>query len=354
MKLGIIGTAGAGKTTLLSLLSGIPYESSLRYQLEKRFHYVAIRIPDERLLKIWETQQDKNMVQATMEITDSVPLSENPSERKSNNMALASLREVDGIILVIPCYQKREDTEWVTAEIERIKTDILLSDLEIIERRLDKIKHQKGRGSLSPSEIHEEQTFLNTLKEYIESGKNQKDITLTSHTEQLCKTYGFLSRKPISIILNISELDLSLENKYIKVTNQYRCVWLPLKLEYEMSLLSPEEQQDFLTDYGLKSLQRDKVLKLCYEILELCTFFTIGKDEVRSWAIKNGGNILVAAGKVHTDMARGFIAADVVSFPDWLNNNSSIKIAKERGKLRTEGKDYVVKDGDIIHLKFNI
>ena len=154
--------------------------------------------------------------------------------------------------------------------------------------------------------------------------------------------------------MNISELDLSLKDKYIEVKKKYPySIFLPLKLEYEISLLAPDEQQNFLSDYGLKSLQIFEVIKICYDALELCTFFTIGKDEVRAWTIKKGDSALIAAGKIHTDMARGFIAADVVPFQDWIKS-ASFKITKEQGKLRSEGKDYIVKDGDIINLKFNI
>jgi hypothetical protein len=353
MRLGIIGKSAAGKTTLFSLLSGISYESSLQFQFERKFHFATIKVPDERLVKIWETQKPKNMVEATLDIIDTEPILDS-NQRKSNNIVLATLRETDGIICIISSYQKRDDSEWIFKEIEIIETEIILSDLDIVEKRIDKIKHQKGRGNLSLDELQEEEKFLTIIKEHIESGKNLNDIHLTTQTEKFWKNYGLLSRKPLIIILNISELDLSSKDKYIEVKKKYPySIFLPLKLEYEISLLAPDEQQNFLSDYGLKSLQIFEVIKICYDALELCTFFTIGKDEVRAWTIKKGDSALIAAGKIHTDMARGFIAADVVPFQDWIKS-ASFKITKEQGKLRSEGKDYIVKDGDIINLKFNI
>ena len=354
MKLGIIGRSAAGKTTLLSLLSGIDYETSLRFQYERKLHYVTIKVPDKRIKVLSDFYQPKKTIEATLDIIDTEPVL-STEEQKSNNIILVTLREADGIVCVIPAYQKRDDSNWLSKEIESFKSEFLLTDLDIVERRMEKLKNNKGRGTASLEEIHEEEKFLATVKEYIETDKNLKDMNLTSMAAKLWTNYGLLSRKALIIVLNISELDLSYNDKFSEIYKQYPySISLPLKLEYEISSLPLDEQQSFLSDYGLKSLQITEVSSLCYKALELQSFFTIGKDEVRAWTIKKGDNILTAAGKIHTDMARGFISADIISYQDWLASDGSMKIAKEHGKLRSEGKEYIVKDGDIINFKFNI
>lgn len=354
MKLGIIGKSAAGKTTLLSLLSGISYESSLQFQFERKFHYVTIKVPDERIKILSDFYQPKKTIEATLDIIDTEPIL-TAEERKSNNIILGTLRESDGIVCVIPAYQKRDSLDWLSKEIESFKSEFLLADLDIIERRIEKLKNNKGRGTASLEEIHEEEKFLAIVKEYIETGKNLKDIHLTPLTTKLWVNYGLLSRKALIVVLNISELDLSLRDKFQEIHKKYSSsISLPLKLEYEISALPPDEQKVFLSDYGLNSLKINELASLCYSALDLQPFFTVGKDEVRAWTIKKGDNILTAAGKIHTDMARGFISADIISYQDWLASNGSMKIAKEHGKLRSEGKEYIVKDGDIINLKFNV
>ncbi|MBI5778667.1 MAG: redox-regulated ATPase YchF [Planctomycetes bacterium] len=354
MKLGIIGKPSAGKTTLLALLSGIDYDTSLKFQYERKFHYTTIKVPDERLKVLTDFYQPKKTVEATLDIIDTEPIL-GPEERKANNAILGTVREADGIICVIPAYQKREETAWIAREIDSLKSEFLLADLDIVERRIEKLKANKGRGSSSSEEIHEEEKFLATVKEYIEAGKNMKEIHLTPLTEKLWVNYGLLSRKPFIIITNISELDLSSADKYAETLNKYpHCLAPSLKLEYEISSLPPEEQNGFLSDYGLKSLQTPEVAKLCYQTLGLQPFFTVGSDEVRAWTIRKGDTALIAAGKIHTDMARGFISAEVISYADWLASKGSMKTAREHGRVRAEGKEYIVKDGDIINLKFNV
>lgn len=354
MKLGVIGKSGAGKTTLLSLLSGVDYETSLKFQYERKFHYVTIKIPDDRLAVLTDFYQPKKTIEATIDLIDTEPIL-SPEERKSNNVILSTVKETDGIVCLIPAYQQREQVDWILKEIESFKAEFLFADLDIIERRIEKLKSNKGRGTASPEEIHEEEKFLATAKEYIETGKNLQEIHLTPLTEKLWVNYGLLSRKNLVIILNIAELDLSSKDKYNQILDKYQYIFaLPLKLEYEISVLPPEEQQGFLMDYGLKSLQISKVAKMCYNALGVHPFFTVGKDEVRAWTIRNGDTGLIAAGKIHTDIARGFISAEVISYADWLESKGSMKIAKEHGKLRAEGKDYIVKDGDIINFKFNV
>lgn len=354
MKLGIIGRTAAGKTTLLSLLSGIDYETSLKFQYERKLHYVTIKVPDKRIKVLSDFYQPKKTIEATLDVIDTEPVL-TAEEQKSNNIILVTLREADGIVCIIPVYQKRDDLDWLSKEIESFKSEFLLADLDIVERRLKKLKNNKGRGTASLEEIHEEEKFLATVKEYIETGKDLKDIHLTPLTTKLWINYGLLSRKALIIVLNISELDLSLKDKFLEIHKKYSSsISLPLKLEYEISSLPADEQQSFLSDYGLKSLKITEVSSLCYKALELQSFFTVGKDEVRAWTIKKGDNALVAAGKIHTDMARGFISADIISYQDWLASDGSMKNAKEHGKLRSEGKEYIVKDGDIINFKFNV
>lgn len=362
MKLGIIGNALAGKTILLSLITGIDYANLFSTQSAGKMRTGIIQVPDPRLRILSDKiDPEKKLVFATLEGRDTNPLSlgfKAPHQNK-NRENLAVLRELDGIICASKAYQDDQGnaappTPVILKEIEDIKSELFLSDLEIIEKRIKKLGQQLQKPTSTQAQDEEELEILNKLYQVISTEGNFASLRQEIESHKSLHGYGFLCLKPFIVVLNIAESDLVHLDKFAEVKRHYPyCVTVSLKLEYELRQLSQEERKIFMQDYGLKELTTDEIIRTCYHALGLISFFTIGKDEIRSWSVKKGAGVVTAAGKVHTDMARGFISAEVVNFQDWLAAGS-MKAAKEHGKVRLEGKNHIVKDGDIINFKFNV
>lgn len=370
MKLGIIGSALAGKTTLMALLAELDYATLVTAQSAGKVRIGIICVPDQRLdLLGAKIGPEKKLVFPTLEVRNTSALTlepysiSNTSSYDKNRENLAVLRELDGIICVSKAYQIRilpeqgnsaTTLDVIFKEIEDIKNELLLSDLEIIEKRTKKLTQQIQRPTSTLLQDKEELELLTRLHQLISTEGDFASFRQEVESQKSLHGYGFLCAKPLIILLNIAESHLEYLNEFNEIKKRYPyCLITCLKLEYELKQLSQEERNAFMQDYGLRQLMGAEIVKTCYQALGLISFFTIGKDELRAWSIRQGANTVTAAGKVHTDMARGFISAEVVSFQDWLTAGS-LKTAKEHGKVRLEGKNYIVKDGDIINFKFNI
>lgn len=356
MIFGIIGTNHTGKTTLASLLGGIDYEMLFQEQMASRERTIVVKVPDPRLESLARVEgTNKKIVFACLEIKDTKPLGLSPETRLKNNEILARLKEVDGLILVIGAFQDKVSPETVLKEIDDIKTELLMNDLAILEKRIGKLNQELNKP-LPAKEIEQnkkELFLLEKLRNNLNTGEIKQIAGLDQESQKLIKGFGFLTQKPLVFLLNIAETDLNTD-KFKIILNQYSpCYVACLKLEKDLNLLSDAEKQEFMKEYGLEKLVTPELIKACYQAAQLISFFTIGKDEIKAWTIQQGDNALTAAGKIHSDMARGFIAAEVVNFQEW-QLAGSMKSVREQGKLRLEGKSYIVKDGDIIHFRFNI
>lgn len=356
MRIGIIGIGQSGKTSLFSLLTNIDYKLALESQLSGNPRSVSVNIPEDRLrLLAGEFGLDKKIVMPQIDFVDTVPITLSAQTKTKNPEILALLRETDGILVVIKAYGPSNTTkDELVKQINTIKSELMLADLFIIEKRIDKLKNQKkGRSSVNQNQDKKETELLSRIQKKISESTNLNLLEINGDLGDFISGFRLLSVKPVINFLNISELDIS-SDKHKEMLSLYPDILIsPLKLELDLLGVSDREKKQFMKDYGLSELILPKVIKTCYKNAGFISFFTVGKKEIKAWTIKSGDNAVIAAGKIHTDMARGFISAEVVGFDDW-KRSGSYKNARQQGKVRLEGKDYIVKDGDIINFKFNV
>ncbi len=364
MKLGMVGLPNVGKSTLFNALTNAGAESANYPFCTIEPNVGVVSVPDTRLDYLADMYNPKKFTPAVLEFVDIAGLVKGASKGEGlGNKFLSNIREVDAIVHVVRCF---EDTNIVhvdgnigpSRDIETINAELILSDMEILERRLSKaIKAAKADKKLL-SEVD----FLERLMAHLEKGLSARAFDFSEEEAEMIKTTPLLSNKPVIYAANMCEDDFvnSLDsNKYYKevcqiAEREHSCV-LPIcaKIEEDISDMPLEDKKMFLSELNLEESGLDRIIKEGYSLLGLISFLTAGADEVRAWTIKNGTKAPQAAGKIHTDFERGFIRAEVISFDDLVECKTMV-IAKEKGLVRLEGKDYVMKDGDIVNFRFNV
>lgn len=364
MKLGIVGLPNVGKSTLFNALTKAGAESA-NYPFCTIDSNIGIAfVPDPRLKVLEEFYHAQKVTPATVEFVDIAGLVKGASKGEGlGNQFLANIREVDAIVHVVRCF---EDDNVVhvdgsvdpVRDIETINLELIFSDLEIIERRISKT----SRGARNDKALAEELALLQKIKAHLEQGLLAKTMELSEEEQELAKTFNLLTDKPVIYAANVSEDDLAddgASNPYVQKVREYAAgedsevFVVSAKTEAELSELDEEEKQLFLEDLGLSESCLDKLIKASYSILGLSSFLTAGEKEVRAWTITKGMKAPQAAGKIHTDFEKGFIKAEVVNYDD-LISLGSYAAAREKGLVRMEGKDYVVRENDIIVFRFNV
>ncbi len=322
-----------------------------------------VTVPDERVTKLSEIYHSKKTIYTTIEFCDIAGLVKGASKGEGlGNKFLGHIREVEAIVHVVRCF---EDGNVVhvdgkidpISDIETINMELILSDMEVLERRIQKTtKNLKGDKSLQ-----KELDLLKKVAEFIEDGTSARAMELDEDEAEFVKSLDLLSYKPVIYAANVSEEDASGEdNEYVKAVREYAkaegsgVVVICAKVEAELSELEDEEREMFLEELGIEEAGLEKLIKSSYSLLDLISFITTGEDETRAWTIKRGTLAPQAAGKIHTDFEKGFIRAETIAYDKLMEAGGKLSTAKEHGWLRSEGKEYEVKDGDICHFLFNV
>ena len=364
MKAGIIGLPNVGKSTLFNCLSNTKAQSANFPFCTIEPNLGIINVPDVRLNVLEKLANPLKTTPATVEIVDIAGLVKGASKGEGlGNQFLANIREADAIIHVIRCFDDDEIIHIDNSidplrDKETIELELQLKDFESVEKKLSKIQITSNSGNKN---AQKESAVLNKILEDLKSSKNVRNISLTEEDRiNYVKPLQLLSDKPILYVCNVPEKDVVSGNSYVKEivkavsSEKSEVVSLGVKIEADINALETyEERQLFITDLGLTEPGSSKLIKSVYKLLSLHTFFTLGEKEVRAWTIPLNSNAQDAAGVIHSDFAKGFIKAEVFSFQDYEKYKSDVKI-KEAGKMKIEGKDYIVKDGDIIYFRFNI
>lgn len=353
MQVGIVGFKSSGKTTVFNVLTGNPVNPA--GQNTDKPNIGVIKVPDERIANLSSIFKPKKTIFTDIVFTD-IQIS-NEKENKGSSTGIdpnivSHIRNSDAIVVVVRAFDNPSVPHPANSinpirDFENYENELRITDFIQIESRLERMKKENKKGI--------DEAILKKCKEHLESNKPLRLFTFNDTDFKAINGFKFLSQKPLLVLVNTSEGDKS---DHAELFNEVKkaggmTMTLSAQLELEISQLEKDAQKDFLKEMGIEKPARDRFIILTYTMLNLISFFTVGEDEVRAWTIKNGTNAQESAGKIHSDLERGFIRADVISYDDFVSAGTMAK-AREKALLRQEGKNYTVKDGDIMEIKFNV
>ncbi len=363
MKAGIVGLPNVGKSTLFNCLSNAKAQSANFPFCTIEPNLGVVNVPDPRLEKLEELVNPERVVPATVEIVDIAGLVRGASKGEGlGNQFLANIRECNAIIHVLRCFEN-DNIVHVDGSVdpvrdkETIDIELQLKDLETVDKRLEKVNRTVKTGD---KDAKKEQEILNRFKTALESGISARAVEVSEEEEELMKTFQLLTAKPILYVCNVDEAAAKDGNDHVERVRELvkdekaEILVLAVATEADIAELEDyEERQLFLEDLGLEEAGVSRLIRSAYKLLDLQTYFTAGVKEVRAWTIPIGSTAPQAAGVIHTDFEKGFIRAEVIAYNDYVHYGAEAKV-KEAGKMRVEGKEYIVKDGDVMHFRFNV
>src|SRR5689334_7439406 len=366
MQIAIVGLAGSGKTTVFNTLTRGHADTGGFGGME--LHVGVVKVPDERLDRLAEIFKPKKIVQADVTYVDlPAPPASTEGHVGTEDLPpehLARLRDSDALLHVVrafedPANPHPEGSVDPARDLDRLDTEFLLADLALVDRRLERLQQSGRHGTPAEREANErEEAVLVRLKGALESGAPIRDTALEPEEEKAIRGFRFLTQKPVLILLNVGEGDLAnASGRVAALANGYDhrnalVDALSARIEMELGELEPDEAAVFMEELGIAESSLDRVIALSYRLLGLISFLTAGPDEVRAWPIRDGSTAVDAAGAIHSDLAKGFIRAETVAYDDLLELGSMAE-AKKAGKLRSEGKTYRVRDGDVVEILFS-
>ncbi len=364
MKLGIVGLPNVGKSTLFNAITKAGAEAANYPFCTIEPNVGVVTVPDKRIETLHEIYNSKKTIFTTIEFCDIAGLVKGASKGEGlGNKFLGHIREVAAIVHVVRGFDN-DNIVHVSGrinpidDIETINTELILSDMEIVEKRIAKsTKNLKGDKGLQ-----KEIDVLKQVYEHLASGTSARSMELDEEDAAFVRSLDLLSYKPVIYVVNVSESDAKDDgsNKYVNEVREFaktegaETVVICAEIEQEISELDPEEKEMFLEELGIEESGLDKLIKASYKLLDLISFLTAGSDECRAWTIKRGTKAPQAAGKIHTDFEKGFIRAETISYEKLIECGGSFASAREKGFIRSEGKEYVVNDGDVITFLFNV
>jgi len=356
LKVALIGLLQSGKSTIFSALTGKPVPSLGSTNIEE----AIVPVPDKRLDLLAELYKPKKITHAAIDCLDLPGFNfTDEHARVAARRLISHIRTIDMLVLVVRAFENPAIPPYRNAvdparDLAELQTELLLADLELVAVRIEKLEKQLGKPSKTQPHDKVELALHKKLQQAIEAEKTISSAIETEAELEMIKSLGFLTLKPIAVVINVGENQL--DKKFVLgdiPSGSIPVITLCAELEYELAQLDPESRTQFMADLGITESAADKFVNSCYSAMGLISFLTVVSDEMRAWPIKKGTTALDAAGKVHSDIKRGFIRAETFSFED-LKKLGSEKALKAAGKIRLEGKDSIVQDGDIINFRFNV
>ena len=359
LRAGLIGLTAVGKTTLFQLLTAAAREGGGRTSGKVDAHVGVARVPDPRLDRLTAMYNPRKRVPATIEFAD---MGGSAHAAARDLLDVAPFRNADALVHVVrlfrdPAVPHPSGSVNAARDLQAMEDELVLADLGVVERRLERL--EKDLKKTPTADLKREHELLESCKDALERGRPIRALTLSAEDLKRLRGFQFLSAKPLLLAINLDEADIARATDAIaeagigRVISAWHVEAVPVcaRIELEIAQLAPDDAMAFMADLGLAESGLDRVIRASYDLLGYISFFTVGEDECRAWSIPRGTHAQVAAGEIHSDIARGFIRAEVVSY-DALVGRGSMAACKEHGEVRLEGKDYVVKDGDVINFRF--
>ena len=352
MKLGIIGLPQSGKTTIFNALTrgNTPTTASAgRFEV----HTAVVDVPDPRVTKLSEMFKPKKTIYAKVTYADIAGLETGSAKSGISGQLLNQLTQMDGFILVARGFEDDSVAHTLGSidaarDADVMLSELLLNDLITVERKLERLADERKKGGTDKADNERQTVLFQRLNAALSENTVLRKVELSTEESKILASFGLLTRKPVLIVFNLGEGQAAAESEF-----ETPSVALQGKLEMEIAQLSKEDAEVFMQEYGIQELSLSRMINLSYDLLQVQSFFTVGEDEVRAWETKRGATAQESAGEIHTDLQRGFVRAEVVAYED-LVSLGSMNEAKAKGKFRLEGKEYLVKDGDIVHIRSSL